>query len=116
MAAGVVTRNSAPDPRGMDAWGHYAVCPFKYIGPTVYAAGGDAQAAQVFKLGVVEYVEDFLGIPAAGTTAVIYHYDVTNAKMQAFQSTTGAPSALVEVADATDLSTFVGHSRAYGKG
>src|SRR6266851_2717145 len=56
MAVGVVTRNSAPDPRGMDAWGHYAVCPFKYIGPTVYAAGGDAQAAQVFKLGVVEYV------------------------------------------------------------
>lgn len=115
MAVGVVTRNVSPS-RGMDVWGHFAVCPFQYYGPTSYLAGGEAQGAQAFKLGVVEVVHDFLGVPAAGTTAVIYRYNITTGKMQAFQSTTGAPNALVEVADATDLSSFIGNSVAMGKG
>lgn len=115
MAVGVVTRNVSPS-RGMDVWGHFAVCPFQYFGPTVYAAGGDSQPAAAFKLGVVEVVHDFLGVPAAGTTAVIYRYNTTTNKMQAFQSTTGAPNVLVEVADGTDLSTFIGNSLAMGKG
>lgn len=118
MPAGVVTRNGAFS-RGMDVYGHSAVCPFQYFGPTAYAAGGELQDDPVFKLGVVEFVPDFLGIPAAGTTAVIYHYNVVTSKMQAFwtnEAVINTPQALVEVANGTDLSTFVGQSVAFGKG
>ncbi len=114
MAVGAVTRNVSPS-RGMDVYGHSAVCPFQYYGPTSYLAGGEAQGAQVFKLGTVEYIPDFLGVPADGLHCVIYHYNTTTNKMQAFWDA-GANAAMKEVTDATDLSTYIGNSIAMGKG
>jgi len=49
-------------------------------------------------------------VPVNGTpitTIVMPFWDATNTALQFFQSTTGAPEALVEVASATDLSGFV---------
>lgn len=115
LAPGVVNKNSS---RGMDVWGHFAVCPFSYIGPTVYAAGGDAQAANVFKLGVVEYVEIGVGVSANGLQAVIYVYNNATNKMQAFWQTptAGANAPLAEVDNGTDLSGFTAFGLAFGKG
>jgi hypothetical protein len=99
----------------MDVYGHSALCPFQYYGPTSYAAGGEAQAAKVFKLGVIEWVPPFLGVPADGLHAVVYHYNLTTNKMMAFFDA-GANAALKEVTDGTDLSTYIGNGVAFGKG
>jgi hypothetical protein len=113
MAAGVVSRTIT---RGKDVWGHTAVMPFSYYGPTSYVAGGEAIAANAFKLGVIEEIPAFLGVNAAGTLAVVYQYNYATGKMQAFYQNEAAASALVEVAAATDLSLYTGRGRAYGKG
>ena len=116
MAAAVVTRNPSSNPRGNDVWGHYGVVPFDYVGNSSYQAGGDVLTAQQFKLGVVEFIPAFVGQNLATTSAVIYCYNPSTGAMQAYQSSTGAPLALVEVANGTDLSAFTGHGMAFGKG
>lgn len=115
MAVGVVSRNVSPS-RGMDVYGHSAVCPFNYVGPNPYATGGDPVTPQQFKLGVIEFIDIGLGVSADTLTAVLFTYNFTTAKMQAYQSTTGAPNALVEVANGTDLSGFTARGYAFGKG
>lgn len=114
MAAGTVARNVSPS-RGMDVYGHSAVCPFQYTGPSTYPTGGDPQAAGVFKLGVVEAIGDFLGVNAGGTAAISFHYNCATNKMQAFWDN-GVGAAMSEVTNNTDLSAYVGNSVAYGKG
>lgn len=69
---------------------------------STYATGGEALAASAFGLSRL----DFLHVPAitaadGGTSGWVPKYDYTNAKLQQFQSTTGAPAALVEVANST---------------
>ncbi len=113
MAAGVLSRTVS---RGKDVWGHVAVMPFSYVGPTSYSTGGESQPASAFKLGVIEYCPAFLGVNAGGTLAVVYQYNIATSKMQAFWQNEAAASALVEVAAATDLSGYTGRGMAYGKG
>jgi hypothetical protein len=113
MAAGVL---SLTVERGMDVWGHHAVSSFSYVGPNPYATGGEALSAQAFKLGVVEIVPAFLGVNSGGTAAVVFQYNYGTGKMQAFWQNEVAASALVEVANGTDLSGYTGRGFAYGKG
>lgn len=113
MAVGFVTRNSSPS-RGMDVYGHSAVCPFLYTGPTAYATPGEAIAASAFKLGLVENIPDFIMINVAGS-AVMAHYNVTTGRFRAFWPN-GAGAPMVEVADGTDLSGYTGRSLAFGRG
>lgn len=115
MAPGVITRNVSPS-RGMDVYGHSAVCPFQYSGPTNYQAGGDAQVAAAFKLGVIEQIDPFLGVSVATTTAVMFNYNIATGKMQAFWTGAGLSGAFAEVANGTDLSGFTGSNIAFGKG
>lgn len=60
----------------------------------------------------------FLGqSPPSGTpltTIVLPVYDITNTALQFYQSTTGAPNKLVEVASATDLSGFIFRMQFWG--
>ena len=113
MAAGVLSRTVS---RGKDVWGHVAVMPFSYLGPTSYSTGGEAQSAQAFKLGVVEYCPHFLGVNSGGTAAIVYQYNIATAKMQAFWQNELTASALVEVTSGVDLSGYTGRGIAYGKG
>lgn len=113
MAAGVVNRNVT---RGKDVWGHHAVIPFSYYGPTSYSTGGEAIAANAFKLGVIEVIPEFLGVNSAATLAVVYRYNYATGKMQAFWQNEAAASALVEVTATTDLSLYTGRGLAFGKG
>jgi hypothetical protein len=113
MAAGVLSRTVS---RGKDVWGHVAVMPFSYVGPTSYATGGEAQAASAFKLGVVEYCPAFLGVNSGGTAAIVYQYNIGTSKMQAFWQNELVASGLVEVTAGTDLSGYTGRGMAYGKG
>lgn len=118
MAAGVVTRNPSSNPRGMDAWGHSAICPFSYAGPNPYATGGDAITAQQFKLGVIEYIDIGPGVSANTVQAVIWAWNPTTSKLQAYwqNPTAGANEALQEVDNGTDLSGFTALGIAFGKG
>jgi hypothetical protein len=113
MAAGVLSRTVS---RGLDAWGHVAVSFFSYVGPNPYATGGESHPAGDFKLGVVEEVPAFLGVSADTTQAIVFQYNVATSKMQAFWQNELAASALVEVANGTDLSGFTGRGHAMGKG
>lgn len=115
MPAGVVNKDVT---RGLDVWGHTVVSPFSYVGPNPYATGGDAQAANVFKLGVLENVDIGPGVSANGVQAVVFSYNYVTGKMQAFwqNPTAGASEALQEVDNGTDLSGFVARGVAFGKG
>lgn len=113
MAAGVLSRTVS---RGKDVWGHVAVLPFSYYGPTSYSTGGESLLANAFKLGVIECIPEFLGVNSAGTLAVVYRYNYATEKMQAFWQNEATASALVEVAATTDLSVYIGRGIAYGKG
>ena len=113
MAAGVLSLQVS---RGLDVWGHTAVSPFSYVGPNPYVTAGEAIAANQFKLGQVEEIPPFLGVNVATTAAVVFQYNCTTGKMQAFWQNEVVASALVEVANGTDLSGYAGRGRAYGKG
>lgn len=115
---GVVTRNPTPNPRGMDAWGHYAICPFSYVGPNPYLTGGDPVTAQQFKLGVLEYLDMGPAINAGNTACVLMGLNPGTMKIQAFwqNPTDGANEALKEVDNNTDLSGFTAVGIAFGKG
>lgn len=115
MPAGVVNKDIT---RGLDVWGHSAVSPFSYVGPNPYPTGGDAQAAQVFKLGVVECVDIGVGVNVATTAAVVFSYNYATGKIQAYWQTptAGANAALAEVDNGTDLSGFTARGIAFGKG
>lgn len=117
MGVGVVTRNVSPS-RGMDVWGHFAISPFRYVGPNPYATGGDPILAQQFKLGVVEFIDIGVGIKADGTAAIVFCYNPATAMMQAFwqNPTAGASEALQEVDNGTDLSGYTAFGMAMGKG
>jgi hypothetical protein len=111
--AGVLSRTVS---RGKDVWGHVAVMPFSYVGPSSYVTGGESHPAGDFKLGVIEYCPSFLGVNSGGTLAVIFQYNIGTSKMQAFWQNEAASSALVEVPNATNLSAYTGRGMAYGKG
>jgi hypothetical protein len=80
-----------------------------------YNTGGESLTASDLGLHKIQHIAaGTTPAGAAGTTAVVAAFDYTNNKLQAFQSTTGAPSTLVEVAATTDLSTYVVRIRAVG--
>src|SRR5204862_8336362 len=101
MAAGVVSRTIS---RGKDVWGHTAVMPFSYYGPTSYSTGGEAIAADAFKLGVIEEIPAFLGVNSAGTHAALSQYNYSTRKMHAFWQNEASRSAMADVRATTELS------------
>lgn len=113
MAAGVVNKNVS---RGLDVWGHFAVCPFSYVGPNPYATGGESIVDSVFKLGDIEYVTPIIAFSADRTQAVLFQYDPVSNKMMAYWGNTTPAGVLPEVTNATDLSGFSGLGMAFGKG
>ncbi len=74
-----------------------------------YPTGGESLTAANVDLKKVVAVFG-TGVATAtvgGTTGVVVAYDHTNSKLQAFESTTGAPSKLAEVASTTSLATYI---------
>ena len=114
MAAGTITY---PYKRGVDVRGHSKMCPVQYVGPASYVAGGDANfTAGKVKLGTIEWVIPMLGIAANGLSAVMYAWNPTTEKLQAFWSKTTPAGAFPEVTDGTDLTGFSAILLCYGKG
>lgn len=120
--AGTITY---PYQRGKDVWGHSAVVPIQYTGPTAYATGGDvAFVAGLMKLGSIEVLLGGLAIDAAagaGVHAVVFVYNPSSSvagnvpALQAYWCA-GAGAALVEVTNGTDLSGYTATILAMGKG
>jgi hypothetical protein len=111
--AGTLSRTIS---RGKDVWGHVAVMPFSYLGPASYVTGGESHPASDFKLGVIEYCPAFLGVNSGGTLAIVFQYNISTSKMQAFWQNELTASALVEVDSGTDISAYTGRGMAFGKG
>lgn len=81
-----------------------------------YPTGGESLTASDLGLALqVDYVESG-AVARNGTNAVVTVYDYTNSKLMAFQSTTGAPNKLIEVANTSDLSSYAVRLRVVGKG
>lgn len=80
-----------------------------------YPTGGESLTASDLGLALeLDYVSG--GLARNGTNAVSTVYDYTNSKLMAFQSTTGAPNKLIEVANTSDLSSYAVKVRVVGKG
>lgn len=80
----------------------------QYTGPASYATGGEAVTAGDLGLGTVEFVD--FDNPASSTPACrLVKYDYANAKVIWFDL------AGAEIANGTDLSTFVCRFEAVGK-
>ncbi len=117
MAAGTI---SYPYKRGVDVWGHSRITPVTYVGPALYAAGGDTTfTANKLKLGAIEWVLGGWAIPTAGLTMVIYVYDpAANSgagALKAFWGNTTPAGVLPEVTDNTDLTTYVATLVVFGR-
>lgn len=93
-------------------YGDLRVKFFDWTGDTSYPAGGESLTATDLGLRVISHVQGSLAVNS--TNAVHLVYDHANFKLQAFQSTTGAPSKLVEVADTTSLASYVGRLTVHG--
>lgn len=81
----------------------------RYTGPASYATGGDPVNASS-ELGMAE-VYLVVGNIGSGSAIRLPFFDYATQKIQWFIPNTGA-----EVANAVDLSTFVGTVTFYGKG
>lgn len=72
-----------------------------------YPTDGEAIAASDFGLKKIEVLEVCgLAMKTDESDAVAVSHDPTAGTLVAFQSTTGAPAKLVEVANTTDLSAY----------
>lgn len=104
----------------LDVFGHYAVAVADYTGPDAgaggYSAGGEAVTAGQVKLGAVEVAFDALAPGAGATDTVIYHYNISTGKVQAFWGNGAAASQLTEVTAGTDLSAYTGRLVLMGRG
>ena len=122
MGLGTLTYPDATARWGKDNRGMSMRSQFSYAGPGAgaggYVTGGEALTAQQIKLGTIEYCPPVLAIATAGAaTAIIYAYNIATGKIQAFwQTGAAAAAALPEVDAGTDLSGYVGHFVAEGRG
>lgn len=82
----------------------------RYTGPTSYATGGDPVNGPT-ELGMGEVYAVSGNIISDGVTTRIAWFDYVNQKLVWF-----VPSTNAEVANTTNLSTFVGVLTFYGKG
>lgn len=102
--------------RGQDVWGHYKNTPFVYTGPAAYVTGGETIAPNLLKLGTIEWMTNGVGINALATLGVLFIWNPTTAKLQAFWGNAGSASALPEVAADTVLNGYRALILAFGKG
>lgn len=121
MSSGTVTYPGTGARWGKDQRGLSMRASFTYAGPGAgaggYATGGDPITAQQIKLGTIEYCPPALGVNVATTAAVIYQYNASTGKIQAFwQTGAGGAAALPEVDAGTDLSGFTAQMVAEGRG
>lgn len=93
--------------RGPSTAGLYRVLPFKYTGPASYVTGGEAVGEA--DLGVTPEVMPTL-LAHSGSAVRLLVYDYTNKKYLWYVPNTGA-----EVANGTDLSTFVARGVVVGQ-
>lgn len=114
-----------PDPTpawGKDARGLSMRTAFRYTGPGAgaggYVTGGETLDPNDIKLGTIEWCPAVVAPATTGAaTAVIYVYNYTTGKIQAFwQTGAAAAAALPEVDAGTDLSDYTGHFVAEGRG
>ncbi len=103
---------------GKDMRGLSARAQFTYTGPAPgaggYATGGEAVTPGSIKLGTIEYCPMELAVN--GVNAIIYKYNLTTGKMQAFWQTNVVTSPLIEVTAGTDLSGYSAMMVAEGRG
>lgn len=78
-------------------------------GGGTYATGGFSITAAQVGLGVLEFLD-----VTSSDSGFLAIWDKTNSKIKLFQSTTGAPNALVEVAAATVITTTL-QFKAFGR-
>lgn len=122
MSVGTVTYPASNARWGKDERGLSMRAQFNYAGPGAgaggYVTGGDPITAQQLKLGTIEYMPPAVAIAAVGAaTAVIYQYNYSTGKIQAFwQTGAGAAAALPEVDAGTDLSGYTAFMVAEGRG
>lgn len=82
-----------------------------------YPTDGEALVGSQVSLGTeLSYVSSGVAMKSDESDAVVVAYDAAAGKLVAFQSTTGAPNKLVEVANTTDLSAYTARLRFVGKG
>lgn len=82
----------------------------RYTGPASYATGGESVNSAA-DLGMGEVYGVSGGVISDGSTTRLLWFDYANQKLMWFVTSTNA-----EVANATNLSTFVGVLTFYGKG
>ena len=76
-----------------------------FSGADTYVTGGVGLTPNQFSLGQIEAIIP-CGLARSGTAAVAATWDETNLKLMLFQSTTGAPAALLEVAAAQSIANY----------
>lgn len=80
-----------------------------------YPTGGESLTATDVGLRKIQSaIPEGAFVKTDRTDGVTVHYSISQAKLLAYQSTTGAPAKLVEVADTTDLSAYAGRVRFEG--
>jgi hypothetical protein len=80
-----------------------------------YPTGGEALVASDVGLHkITSALPEGAFVKTDRTDGVLVHYSIAAGKLTAYQSTTGAPVKLVEVANATDLSAYSGRIRFEG--
>lgn len=88
---------------------------FRTITIGTYATGGVALVPSDAGLRkIISAIPEGAFVKTDRTDGVTVHYSVSQQKLLAYQSTTGAPHLLVEVADTTDLSAYTGRIRFEG--
>lgn len=99
--------------------GRFKVVHRKVDVEDTYADGGHALTPQMFGLNYITKVMfpsgPFCSSDGDGDSAIVPNWDRLNAKLRFFESTTGAPSKLLEVATATNLDGYNGEIEVWGR-
>lgn len=100
-----VTVAFAKDNQGLQYAGKQHQVSGRLTLTSTYATGGFAVTPSTFGLARLDSLT--LGMAWLTTTALGTAWDSANSKIKLEQSTTGAPSTFLEVANATDVSNYV---------
>lgn len=93
------------DSRAEDFWGRQRIRVIEYTFDDEYATGGTALTPN--EVGLSEIVFVAVSPDASTVEGYVVQYDYANEKLQVFvEEAVAAGGPLVEVANATDLSTF----------
>lgn len=95
--------------------GNHRVRSFTVTFDSSYTTGGLALTpANVGLKTITSAVPEGAFVKTDRSDGVEVHYSISQQKLLAYQSTTGAPSKLIEVAGLTDLSAYSGRIRFEG--